>query len=68
MAHASWRWLFFVNTPLMALALWRVGRLPAAAPSGAKELPDVAGALTFAAAVTLVWVTFAGHRVHWFSA
>ena len=25
---ASWRWLFLVNIPLMALALWRVGRLP----------------------------------------
>jgi MFS family permease len=64
-AHASWRWLFLVNIPLMALALWRVGRLPSHKGQAAAGQPtDVPGALMFAAAaaITLVWVTFAGHR------
>ena len=70
-AHASWRWLFLVNIPLMALALWRVGRLPSHRGQGAAagQPTDVPGALIFAAAaaITLVWVTFAGHRFPWFS-
>ena len=70
-AHASWRWLFLVNIPLMALALWRVGRLPShkGQAAAAGQPTDVPGALMFAAAaaITLVWVTFAGHRFPWFS-
>ena len=69
--HASWRWLFLVNIPLMALALWRVGRLPSHRGQGAVagQPTDVLGAVIFAAAaaITLVWVTFAGHRFPWFS-
>ena len=70
-AHANWRWLFLVNIPLMALALWRVSRLPSHAAHGAAagQPTDVRGALVFAvaAAITLVWVTFAGHRFAWLS-
>ena len=49
-AHASWRWLFLVNIPLMALALWRVGRLPShrarcgsGAADGRPRRPDLCG-------------------------
>jgi EmrB/QacA subfamily drug resistance transporter len=71
-AHANWRWLFLVNIPLMVLAVWRVSRL-ASAPArvaGPRQSTDVRGALIFAAAagVTLIWVTFVGHRFAWLSA
>jgi len=69
-AHASWRWLFLVNIPLMALALWRVSRLPSSVRGAAAGMAtDVPGAVTFAlaAACTLVWMTFAGHRFPWLS-
>ena len=69
-AHASWRWLFLVNLPLMLIALWRVGRLPARELAEPRPpLGDVRGLVLFAATVVggLVWVTFAGHRFAWSS-
>jgi len=69
--HASWRWLFFVNLPLCALALWRVvpmlgddQRHPAAGKA------DALGIVLFALAASslIVWLSSAGHRFAWRSA
>jgi EmrB/QacA subfamily drug resistance transporter len=69
--HASWRWLFFVNLPLCAVALWRLRPLlgdDRAHPSQGK--PDALGIVLFAltATSTLVWLSSAGHRFAWGSA
>lgn len=69
--HHSWRWLFAANLPLCLLAAWRVSRLargPAHAEPGQGH--DAAGVLLFAscAALTLLWLTLAGHRFAWLSA
>ena len=70
-AHASWRWLFLVNVPLMLFALWRVRLLPQRPlPQQRAPLGDLRGLVLFGLAVVcaLVWVTFAGHRFAWSSA
>jgi len=69
--HASWRWLFVVNLPLCALALWRLRALlgdDRLHPARGK--PDAAGIVLFAlaAAPGLVWLSSAGHRFAWASA
>jgi MFS family permease len=66
--HASWRWLFFVNLPLCAVALWRLRPLlgdDRAHPSPGK--PDGLGIVLFAltATSTLGWLSSAGHRFAW---
>ncbi len=68
--HASWRWLFLVNLPLCLLALWRVGRLPRAAPSAFRHAPfDPWGVLLFVltACSALLWASLIGHRFAWLS-
>lgn len=62
-AHASWRWLFLVNLPFAAFALWRLGSLPEGAPPQPwRGGVDAAGTLLFAAAVvgTLLLLSEAG--------
>jgi EmrB/QacA subfamily drug resistance transporter len=69
-AHASWRWLFFVNLPLGLLAAWRLMRLPKSqAYADAPGVSDVPGLLLFAAAtaVLLFGLSSAGHRFAWLS-
>lgn len=68
--HASWRWLFLANVPLCLLATWRVRKLPQLHNLDVRPLADLPGAVLFAtaAAVTLAWVSFAGHRFAWLSA
>ncbi len=69
--HASWRWLFLVNLPLCAIAVWRLrtmigdDRL-----HEARGKPDATGIVLFALAATtaLVWLSSAGHRFEWASA
>ena len=68
--HASWRWLFFVNLPLCALAYWRLRSLGSddrLHPSRGK--PDIAGIALFALAIGsgLVWLSSAGNRFAWAS-
>ena len=69
-AHASWRWLFWVNVPLCAFAVWRLSRL-AAAPLGERGagLQDRLGVAWFAlaAATGLLWLGFGGSRFPWLS-
>jgi len=70
-AHASWRWLFWVNVPLCAFAAWRLSRLaaaPLAEPGAALE--DRLGFAWFAlaAATGLLWLGFGGSRFPWLSA
>ena len=69
--HASWRWLFFVNLPLCAIALWRLRPLLGDdRRHAAKGRSDVGGIVLFAltAASALVWLSSAGHRFAWGSA
>ena len=69
--HASWRWLFLVNLPLCAVAVWRLrtmigdDRLHAA-----RGKPDPLGILLFAltASTALIWLSSAGDRFDWTSA
>jgi MFS family permease len=69
--HASWRWLFLVNLPLCALALWRVvPMLGDDQRHSAVGRPDALGIVLFALAASsaLVWLSSAGHRFAWGSA
>ncbi|TMH65488.1 MAG: MFS transporter [Betaproteobacteria bacterium] len=70
-SHVSWRWLFFANLPLAAVAAWRLLQLPRGM---ARERPtvraDVAGHILFAigAVSALFWFTSVGHRFSFRSA
>ncbi len=69
--HASWRWLFFVNVPLCAVALWRLRSLLGDDRAHKTQgKPDALGIVLFAltATSTLVWLSSAGHRFAWQSA
>ena len=69
--HASWRWLFFVNLPLCAVALWRLRPLLGDDRGDAAQgRPDALGIVLFALAATslLGWLSSAGHRFAWQSA
>ena len=52
----GWRWVFYVNVPVAALALWFiVGRMPRLEPPGERQLPDVlGGALLLGGLVPLI--------------
>ena len=68
--HASWRWLFLVNLPLCALAVWRLRALMGDDRLHAVQgKPDAAGIVLFALAIgtALVWLTSGGHRFAWSS-
>jgi EmrB/QacA subfamily drug resistance transporter len=69
--HASWRWVFYVNLPLGALALAGLSlRLPAAEPAAPRPgLDGIGGALLAAAtgALTLACI-WGGGRYAWGSA
>jgi MFS family permease len=66
--HASWRWLFVVNVPLCALAVWRLRTMVADDRlHPARGRADAAGIVLFAlvAATSLVWLSSAGHHFAW---
>ena len=68
--HASWRWLFLVNLPLCALAVWRLREMAGDDRMHAvKGKPDAAGIALFAVtiATALIWLSSAGHRFAWAS-
>lgn len=63
-AHTSWRWLFLVNLPFAAFALWRLSTLPASGhPRPWQGRYDVEGTALFALAIvgTLLLMSEAGH-------
>jgi EmrB/QacA subfamily drug resistance transporter len=69
--HASWRWLFFVNLPLCAIALWRLRSLLGDdRPHPDRGVPDLRGIGLFAltASTALFWLSSAGHHFAWDSA
>ncbi|MDH3205601.1 MAG: MFS transporter [Gemmatimonadota bacterium] len=40
----GWRWVFYVNIPVGAVALWFIGRrMPKLEPPGERQMPDLAG-------------------------
>jgi len=62
--HGDWRWLFWANLPLAAVAFWRMSLLPKAPPSAARHAPyDPVGFLLFVlcAASALLWFGQVGH-------
>jgi MFS family permease len=69
-SHFSWRWLFFANLPIAALAAWRILKLPRGKPHAQRRGgKDLAGHLLFAigALATLFWLTSGGQRFAWAS-
>lgn len=62
----GWRWVFYVNVPVGALALWLiVRRMPHLEPHGERRTPDlVGGALLLAGLVPLVLSLQLDKRVH----
>jgi MFS family permease len=69
-SHTSWRWLFFANLPLVALAVWRLSRLPQGERHAAHDHADLPGHVLFVvgALSLLFWLTSGGHRFAWGSA
>jgi EmrB/QacA subfamily drug resistance transporter len=66
--HASWRWLFLVNLPLCALAIWRLyGLRGDDVAHAAVGRPDFAGLLLFtlAATTSLYLLSSGGHHFAW---
>jgi EmrB/QacA subfamily drug resistance transporter len=69
--HASWRWLFLVNLPLCAVAVWRLRTmLGDDRVHAARGRPDALGIVLFAltACTGLLWLSSAGHHFAWASA
>ncbi|RLV04426.1 MFS transporter [Streptomyces griseocarneus] len=65
----SWRWIFYVNLPVGALALVAVAvrlRLPGPTAGGAVDLPGAVAVTVFTTAVALV-TTWGGHEYPWAS-
>jgi len=68
--HASWRWLFLVNLPLCAIAVWRLRTMIGDDRiHRARGKPDARGIVLFALTATsgLIWLSSAGHRFAWAS-
>jgi EmrB/QacA subfamily drug resistance transporter len=67
--HVSWRWVFFMNIPLGAIAFVAATRLRVAAHRAAKVVLDAAGSLLIigAAVCLLLIVTWAGSADAWTS-
>ena len=68
--HASWRWLFLVNVPLCAIAMWRLhGMSRDDVPHPTSGRADGAGLLLFAGAMgtSLYWLSSGGNRFEWVS-
>src|SRR5258706_3892303 len=65
--HASWRWLFFVNLPLAAFAVWRLLTLPRGERHPRSDGHDFMGTTLFAISAVggLYWLTSGGHRFPW---
>ena len=66
----GWRWLFWSMLPLAAIALWRVWLLPPRRERrGAAVFTDLGGLVlfAFAASLSLLWLSLAGHRFAWAS-
>lgn len=69
-AHASWRWLFAAQIPLVALASWRLSKLPHGhAHPEAQGISDAGGLIMFivGTALLLFGLSSAGHRFAWLS-
>ncbi len=69
--HAGWRWVFFVNLPVGALALAGLSlRLPAGEPRRAEGRLDLPGAALLAGAASAFMLTciWGGQRYAWASA
>jgi EmrB/QacA subfamily drug resistance transporter len=69
-SNFSWRWLFFANLPLAALAAWRIVKLPRGKlPGGHRGAPDIGGHVLFAlgALSAFYWMTSGGERFAWLS-
>jgi EmrB/QacA subfamily drug resistance transporter len=69
--HASWRWVFFVNLPLGAVALSVLSRQLPASPAEPPEGPfDTSGALLLAGATSALMLTcvWGGEHYAWGSA
>ena len=69
--HYDWRWLFWANLPLCALAAWRLSRLPPSthlALRGAPTDPWGLALFVVSAVSALLWFSLAGRRFHWVSA
>jgi EmrB/QacA subfamily drug resistance transporter len=69
--HASWRWVFYVNLPLGALALAGLSlRLPAPDTARPERPLDTAGAVLLAGATSALMLTciWGGERYAWDSA
>jgi EmrB/QacA subfamily drug resistance transporter len=69
--HASWRWVFYVNLPVGAIALAGLRlRLPAAEPGPAAARLDVGGAILLAASTVALMLacSWGGTRYGWGSA
>jgi EmrB/QacA subfamily drug resistance transporter len=69
-SSAGWRWLFWSVLPLAAIALWRVSLLPKREPRHSAAFADFGGLVLFAlaGALSLLWLSLAGHRFAWASA
>ena len=67
-SYFSWRWLFFANVPLAALAAWRLARLPRGDKHPERSgMQDFAGIVLFSAGMlaSLFWLTSVGNHFSW---
>lgn len=65
--YLSWQWLFWINLPLVALALFRLSRLQSSQVKSATSSIDFAGLLLFPTLMTTIiyWLSAGGHYFAW---
>ena len=65
--HLSWRWVFYINMPVGAVALWFIARYMPATPPPSRHRFDLAGAVTLVlwTVPLLLALSFGGTTYAW---
>ena len=65
--HLSWRWIFYINLPLGALAIVVIARALSTPPAQRRAVLDIRGAVLLAAALTalILFASLGGNTFAW---
>lgn len=65
--YLTWHWLFWINLPLVALALYRLSKLHSTQQKVSRSSIDFAGLMLFPTLMTTIiyWLSAGGHYFSW---